>query len=328
MTVTIGRRELLAALGGAAAAWPLAARAQQTMPVVGLIDAGTAAERAYVLTAFRRGLAEAGYVEGQNMAIEYRWAEGRYDRLPELAADLVRRRVSVIATPGTTVAALAAKAATTTIPIVFGAGSDPVGLGLVASLSRPGGNATGVNFFSIELVSKRMQLLRELVPSAKRIAVLVNPIDRSNDPALRDVESAAIGQQVLAFEASTVREIDAAFDRLEREKIDALFVSGNTFFNIRRVQLAVLAARYAVPATYSQSGFVEAGGLMSYGTDLPDTFRQVGLYAARILKGAQPADLPVMQATKFVLAINLNTAQALRLDVPPTLLARADEVIE
>jgi putative ABC transport system substrate-binding protein len=312
-----------------ATAWPLAARAQQpAMPVIGLIDAGTAAERAYVLTAFRRGLAEAGYVEGQNMAIEYRWAEGRYDRLPELAADLVRRRVSVIATPGTTAAALAAKAATTTIPIVFGAGGDPVGLGLVASLSRPGGNATGVNFFSIELVSKRMQLLRELVPSAKRIAVLVNPTDRSNDPALRDVESAAIEQQVLAFEASTVREIDAAFERLEREKVDALFVSGNTFFNTRRVQLAVLAARYTVPATYSQSSFVEAGGLMSYGTDLSDTFRHVGLYAARILKGAQPADLPVMQATKFVLAINLNTARALRVEVPPTLLARADEVIE
>jgi putative tryptophan/tyrosine transport system substrate-binding protein len=322
------RREFITLLS-AAAAWPLAARAQQpAMPVVGLIDAGTAAERAYVLTAFRRGLAEAGYVEGQNMAIEYRWAEGRYDRLPELAADLVRRRVSVIATPGTTAAALAAKAATTTIPIVFGAGGDPVGLGLVASLSRPGGNATGVNFFSIELVSKRMQLLRELVPSAKRIAVLVNPTDRSNDPALRDVESAAIGQQVLGFEASTVREIDAAFERLEREKVDALFVSGNTFFNTRRVQLAVLAARYTVPATYSQSSFVEAGGLMSYGTDLSDTFRHVGLYAARILKGAQPADLPVMQATKFVLAINLNTARALRLEVPPTLLARADEVIE
>src|SRR5262249_24239193 len=323
------RRQFITLLGGAAAARPFAARAQQgAIPVVGVLSAEWPNLFSDRLRAFHDGLRETGYVEGQNMAIEYRWAEGRYDRLPELAADLVRRRVSVIATPGTTVDALAAKAATTTIPIGFGAGGDPVGLGLVASLSRPGGNATGANFFSIELVSKRMQLLRELVPSAKRIAVLVNPIDRSNDPALRDVESAAIGQQVLAFEASTVREIDAAFERLEREKVDELFVSVNTFFNTRRVQLAVMAARYVVPATYSQSSFVEAGGLMSYGTDLSDTFRQVGLYAARILKGAQPADLPVMQATKFVLAINLNTARALRLEVPPTLLARADEVIE
>src|SRR6516165_9854505 len=225
------RREFITLLGGAAATWPLAARAQQpTMPVIGLIDAASAADRSDVMVAFREALAEAGYVEGQNVAIEYRWAEGRYDRLPELAADLVRRRVSVIATPATTNAALAAKAATATIPIVFGVGGDPVQLGLVASLNRPGGNATGVNFFTIELMAKRMQLLRELVPGAKRVALLVNPTDRSNETALRDVEAAAIGQQVLAFEAATGREIDAAFENLVREKAEALFVSGNAYF--------------------------------------------------------------------------------------------------
>ena len=218
MTVTIGRRKFLATLGGAAAAWPLAARAQQAaMPVIGFIDASFAAERTEFMAAFRQGLADAGYVEGQNVAIEYRWAEGRYDRLPELAADLVRRRVSVIATPGTTAAALAAKAATTTIPIVFGVSDDPVKLGLVASLNRPGGNATGVNFFTIELTAKRMQLLRELVPAAKRLALLNNPTDVVNESLLRDVKAAAIGQQILVFEAATGREIDAAFESLVRE---------------------------------------------------------------------------------------------------------------
>jgi len=217
--------------------------------------------------------------------------------------DLIRRRVSVIATPGTTAAALAAKAATETIPIVFGVGGDPVQLGLVASLNRPGGNATGVNFFTIELMAKRMQLLRELVPAAKRVAVLVNPTDRSNETTLRDVEAAAIGQKVVALEAASGREIDSAFESLEREKVDALFVSGGALF-------------------------VEVGGLMSYGTDIHDAFRQVGVYTARVLKGAKPADLPVSQPTKFELVINLNTARALRLEVPPALLARADEVIE
>jgi putative tryptophan/tyrosine transport system substrate-binding protein len=323
------RRVFITLLGGAAAAWPLAGRAQQpAIPVIGFLDAASAAERTDYTAAFRQGLAEAGYVDGQNMAIEYRWAEGRYDRLPELAADLVRHRVSVIATPGTTAAAIAAKAATATIPIVFGVGGDPVQLGLVASLNRPGSNATGVNFFSTDLVAKRMELLRELAPGAKRVALLINPTDRSNESTLRDVETAAIGQQVLAFEAATGREIDAAFASLVREKVDALFVAGGAFFAARRVQLAVLAARYAVPATYSQRLFVEAGGLMSYGTPLADTFRQVGSYTARILKGAKPADLPVMQPTKFELVINLNSARALRFEVPPTLLARADEVIE
>jgi putative ABC transport system substrate-binding protein len=325
----VKRREFITLLGGAAA-WPLlTARAQQAaMPVIGFLDAASAAERTDFMPAFRQGVAEGGYIEGQNVAIEYRWAEGRYDKLPELAADLVRRRVSVIATPATTAAALAAKAATATVPIVFGVGGDPVQLGLVASLNRPGGNATGVNFFTIELVAKRMQLLRELVPAAKRVGVLTNPTDRSNESALRDVETAATGMQVLAFEAATGREIDAAFESLAREKVDTLFVAGGAFYSARRVQLAVLAARYAVPASYSQRGYVEAGGLISYGPNLADTWRQVGLYAARILKGAKPADLPVEQPTKFELVINLNTARVLRLEVPPMLLARADEVIE
>jgi putative tryptophan/tyrosine transport system substrate-binding protein len=322
------RRMFITLLGGAAVAWPLAARAQQATPVIGFLDATSAAERTEFMAAFRQGLADAGYVEGHNVATEYRWAEGRYDRLPELAADLVRRRVSVIATPGTTAAALAAKAATTTIPIVFGVGSDPVKLGLVTSLNRPGGNATGVNFVTNELTAKRVQLFRELVPAAKRMALLTNPTDPINESVLRDVEVAAIGQQVLTFEASTGREIDTAFESMAREKVDALFVTGGAFFSARRVQFAVLAARYAIPATYSQRTFAEAGGLMSYGTPLADTFRQVGIYVARILKGANPADLPVMQPTKFQLVINLNTARALRFKVPPSLLALADEVIE
>jgi putative ABC transport system substrate-binding protein len=324
----MNRRNFIVLLGGAAA-WPLAGRAQQpALPVIGFLDAASAPERTEFVAAFRRGLADGGYIEGQNVTIEYRWAEGRYDRLPELAADLVRRRVSVIAVPGTTAAALAAKAATATIPIAFGVAGDPVKLGLVASLNRPGGNATGFNFFSIELIAKRMQLLRELVPAAKRIALLTNPTDPINESALRDVEAAVIGPQVLVFEAATGRAIDTAFESLAREKIEALFVTAGGFFAARRVQLAVLAARYAVPATYSQRIFVEAGGLMSYGTDYADMCRQVGLYAAGLLKGAKPMDLPVMQATRFELVINLNTARALRLDVPPSLLAIADEVIE
>jgi putative ABC transport system substrate-binding protein len=298
------------------------------MPVVGFLDAASAAERTDFMAAFRQGLAEAGYVGGQNVAIEYRWAEGRFDRLPELAADLVRRRANVIATPGTTAAALAAKAATATIPIVFGVGGDPVQLGLVASLNRPGSNATGVNFFSIELVAKRMQLLRELVPGARHVAVLVNPTDRSNESTLRDVEAAAVGQQVLAFEAHTSREIDAAFATFVHDRPDALFVGPSAFFNARRVQLAHWATHYRLPATYSGRQNVEAGGLMSYGASVVDAHRQMGVYAGRVLKGTKPADLPVTQATKFELVINLQTARILGLEVPPTLLARADEVIE
>ena len=322
------RREFITLFGGAAA-WPLAGHAQQpAMPVVGFLDPGSAAERTQQVAAFRKGLAEAGYQEGQNMTLEFRWAEGQYGRFGELAADLVRRRVSVIAIPASGSAALAAKAATTTIPIVFGAGGDPVKQGLVASLNRPSGNATGVNFFSIELVAKRMQLLHELVPAAKRFAALVNPTDPEGDQIVRDIEAAAGGQRIAVLEAASGRDIDAAFATVAREKPDALFVGTGTFFNTRRVQLAVLAARHALPAIYSQRAYPEAGGLISYGTDILDAFRQVGIYTARVLKGAKPADLPVLQSTKFELVINLNTARALGLTVPPTLLATADEVIE
>jgi putative ABC transport system substrate-binding protein len=323
------RREFIVLLGGAAA-WPLPARAQQAaMPVIGFLDFGSAAERSQQIVAFRKGLAEEGYQEGQNLALEFRWAEGQYARFAELAADLVRRGVRVIAIPGSGTGALAAKAATTTIPIVFGATGDPVKAGLVASLNRPGGNATGVNFFTAELVAKRMQLLREVVPTAHRIALLVNPTDAENyQPTLREAEVAAGGQQVIVRDVATGREIDEAFASIAHEKADALFVAPGSFFNTRRVQLAVLAARLGLPAIYAARAYAEAGGLMSYGTDILEAFRQVGVYAARILKGANPADLPVVQSTKFELVINLNTAKALGLAISPTLLARADEVIE
>jgi putative tryptophan/tyrosine transport system substrate-binding protein len=325
----VRRRDFITLLGIAVAAWPLAARAQQQpMPVIGYLDAGSAAERTRQVAAFRKGLGEAGYQEGQNVVLELRWAEGQYGRFGELAADLVRRRVSVIATPGSAAAALAAKAATATIPIVFGVGSDPVQEGLVASLNRPGGNVTGINFFTVELVAKRTELLRELVPAAKRLAVLVNPTDPEGYQTLRDAQAAAGGQQIVAIEAASGRDIDAAFTRMAREQVDALFVAPGTFFNTRRVQLAILAARHALPAIYSVRAYPEVGGLISYGTDVLDAFRQVGVYTARILKGARPADLPVVQSTKFELVINFNTARALGLEVPPTLLARADEVIE
>ena len=328
MPVKIGRREVIAALGSAAT-WPLTARAQQpAMPVVGLLDAGSAAGRADVVVAFRKGLAEAGFVEGQNVALEFRWADGNYERLPILAADLVSRRVSVIVTPGTSAAAIAAREATPAIPIVFGVGTDPVKLGLVANLNRPGGNVTGVSFLLAEVAAKRMQLLRELVPAAHRIAVLVNPTDLSNESTAPDVQAAAGGLEIVIVEAATGREIDMAFARLAREKTDALFAAASVLFTTRRAQLAILSARYLLPAAYSRRSFVEVGGLMSYGTDVDDAVRQVGLYTGRILKGTKPSDLPVMQSTKFEFAINLNTANALGLTVPPTLLASADEVIE
>jgi ABC-type uncharacterized transport system substrate-binding protein len=324
----VRRREFMLALGGSAVAWPLAAHAQQAMPVIGFLDAGSAAERTAQVAAFRKGLAEGGYQQGQNVALEFRWAEGQYGRFGELAADLVRRRVNVIVTPASGTAALAAKAATSTIPIVFGAGGDPVKQGLVASLNRPGGNATGVNFFTAELVAKRMQLLHEVVPAAKRVGVLVNPTDPEGYGTLPDAEAAAEGRQILVREVATGRDIDAAFAGMTREKADTVLVAPGTFFNTRRVQLAILAARHALPAIYPVRAYPEVGGLVSYGTDILDAFRQVGIYTARVLKGTKPTDLPVLQSTKFELVINLNTARALGLDVPPTLIARADEVIE
>jgi putative tryptophan/tyrosine transport system substrate-binding protein len=324
----IRRRAFLSLLGGAAAAWPLTARAQQAIPVIGFLDAASAGERGWVVTAFRQGLGDAGFVEGRNVAIEFRWADGQYDRLPELAGELVRRQVSVIATPGTGAAGLAAKTATATIPIVFGVAGDPVKLGLVASINRPGGNATGINFFSTELVAKRMQLLRELLPTARRIGLLVNPTDAANETIGQDVEAAAGGLQVIVLEAGSIGEIDAAFASLVREKIDALFIAPGAFFSARRVQLAVLGARHNLPTIQSTRQSVEAGGLMSYGTDNIDAFRQVGLYTGRILNGAKPADLPVLQSSKFELVFNVSTARALGITIPPSLLAVADEVIE
>ena len=330
MTVTIGRRELLAALGGAAA-WPLVARAQQqsALPIVGFVQSGSFF--ASWSNAFRRGHNETGYVEGQNVTVEYNWLNGEFDRLPALMADLARRRVAVIATPGSNYAAQAAKAATATIPIVFSVGQDPVKLGLVASLARPGGNATGINFFVQELVAKRLGMLHDLVPKAVRIAVLVNPANVPNaETALRDIPEAAraIGLQTTVLNASTSREIEAAFATLVRDRADALFVNADVFFATQSVQFATLAAHYGIPAAYDNRAYAEVGGLMSYGTDVSDTFRQVGVYTGQILKGEKPADLPVLQSTKFEFVINLQTARALGLEVPPQLLASADEVIE
>jgi len=323
------RRRAFITLVGSAAAWPLTARAQQRAPVVGVIDGGFADPK--FMAPFKQGLSDLGYVEGQNVTIEYRWADGRYDRLPELAADLVQRQVSVIAVPSNTPASRAAKATTATIPIVFGVGDDPVRLGLVASLSRPGGNATGINFFIGELAAKRLGLLHELAPASSRIAVLANPTDAMRTGSnVRDLEAAAraLGLQLIVLMASTNEEIDAAFSTIARERADALFVLADSFFATRRVHLAISAARHAVPATYGQRDYAEAGGLMSYGTNLADARRQVGVYTGRILKGEKPADLPVLQPTKFEFIINLQTAKTLGLDVPATLLARADEVIE
>jgi ABC-type uncharacterized transport system substrate-binding protein len=301
------------------------------MPVVGLLEQRSPEALADRLRGFRQGLRDAGFVEGQSVAIEYRWAENQIDRLSELAADLVRRQVAVIVAPGGPPSALAARAATTTIPVVFIVSEDPVRLGLVASLARPGGNVTGINFFSLELTAKRLSLLRELVPAASRVAVLVNPANATNvETALREVGAAAraIGLQIQVLNASTVREINAAFETLAHERPDALFVGIDPFFNSRRTQLVNLAARHTLPASYPARDYAEAGGLMSYGASIVDAWRQVGTYAGRILKGTKPADLPVVQASKFELVINAQTATMLGLDVPPTLLARADEVIE
>jgi putative ABC transport system substrate-binding protein len=328
----IARRNFIVAFGGAAASWPRAVRAQQrALPVVGFVTGRSANSSARYMAAFRQGLTEIGYVEGKNVTVEYNWLEGQYGRLPDLMADLVRRQVSVIATPGSNPAALAAKAATRTIPIVFGVGEDPVRLGLVASLARPGGNATGVNFFGVEVVAKALRLLHDLVPKAVRIAVLVNP---ANSPVaettIREIQKAApaIGLTVEIFNATTIGEIDAVFAAFASERPDALLVVPDGFFSSRSGQFGTLTARDRIPAVYWNRDFVAAGGLMSYGTDLADTYHQVGIYTGSILKGAKPADLAVVQSTKFVFAINHQTARALGIEVPPDLLSIADEVVE
>jgi putative ABC transport system substrate-binding protein len=327
----VRRREFIVGLGGAAAAWPFAARAQQpVMPVVGFVNISSAGAFAGYAAAFRKGLSESGYVDGKNVTVEYHHLDGQYDRLPALMADLVRRRVAVIATFGAP-SVIAAKAATGIIPIVFGVGEDPVKLGLVASLARPGGNATGINFFAAEVNTKRFGLLHELVLKAVRVAVLVNPTDATDaESTLREVQEAAriIGVQIDVLNASTSREIDAAFVTLARERPDALFVAGDAFFSSGGVQLVTLTARDRIPAAYSSRDIVAAGGLMSYGTNVADSFRQVGVYTGNILKGTKPTDLPVVQSTKFEFVINLKTAKALGLTIPPGLLAIADEVIE
>jgi putative ABC transport system substrate-binding protein len=301
------------------------------MPVIGFVNAGSADAAADLVAAFRKGLGETGYVEGENVAVEYHWLEGQYDRLPAMMAELIRRRVAVIVTPGSQSSSIAAKAATVTIPIVFGVVDDPVKLGLVASLARPGGNATGINSFSAEVVAKRLALLHELVPNAIRVAVLVNPANGTvAETTLRSMQDAAriLGLQIHGVNASTSREVDGAFATFSRERPDALFVAPDSFFASRRVQIATLAARDRIPAAYSIRDFVAVGGLMSYGTDNLDRYRQTGLYTGNILKGTKPADLPVLQSTKFEFVINLKTAKALGLTIPETLLATADEVIQ
>jgi len=326
------KRRAFITLLGSATAWPLAARAQQAaVPIIAFVNGRSPESGAPFAAAFRKGLMEAGYNDGQNVTLEYHWLSGNYDSLSELMADLVHRRVAVIATPGSNPAALAAKAATTAIPIVFGVGVDPVQLGLVTSLARPGGNATGVNFFVGDVNAKRLGLLHELAPNAARIAVLVNSANAPvADATARDMPEAAraLGLQISMLNASTSRDIDRAFASLVRERADALYVAPDGFFSSRRVQFATLAARHAIPAAYGDRYYAEVGGLMSYGTDIAEMYKQVGDYCGRILRGAKPGDLPVTQSTKFEFVINLQTARVLDLDVPPMLLARADEVIE
>jgi putative ABC transport system substrate-binding protein len=331
MAIGIGRRQFITVLGGAASAWPLAARAQQSaMPVVGLVSGNSADAARSMVAAFHKGLNETGAVDGQNATVEYHWLEGHFDRAPAVMADLVRRQVAVITTPGN-VPTLAAKAATATIPIVFGVDQDPVKLGLVESLARPGGNATGMNFFAVEVVAKRLRLLHDLAPKAVRIAVLLNPANVSITASTsREVQEVAptMGLQVQILNASTPGEIDAAFATIAREHLDALFVAPDGFFYNSAVQFAALAAHGNIPATYDTRRFVEVGGLMSYGTDFADMYHQVGAYTGQILRGAKPADLPVVQSTKFDFVLNLKTAKTLGLEVPSGVLAIADEVIE
>jgi putative ABC transport system substrate-binding protein len=325
------RREFISLLGGAAA-WPLGAHAQQpAMPAIGFLSFQSIETIGDLLRAFRQGLKDTGYFEGENVAILYRFAENQIDRLPELAADLVRRRVAVIVTSGGPPSAFAAKAATMTVPVVFTINEDPVKLGLVVSLAQPGGNLTGINFFTAELVAKRLELLRELVPGAAHVAVLVNPANATTTATtLRDIEAAApaLRLQLKILNASTSGEINAAFAELARDRADALFVAGDAFFFIRRFQIVNLASRHGIIATYSSRDYPEAGGLMSYGTNIADAFRQAGVYAGRILKGAKSAELPVVQSSRFEMVINHESARMLGLTVPPTLLARADDVIE
>jgi ABC-type uncharacterized transport system substrate-binding protein len=326
----VKRRAFITLLGGAAAAWPIAARAQQPIPVIGFLHSGSPEPNATRIAAFRKGLSEAGYVEGQNVAIEFRWAAEQNDRLPDLAVDLIRRRVSVIATPGSTPASLAAKAATDTIPIVFLIGGDPVTLGLVASLNRPGGNATGVNLQLVELVAKQLGMLRELAPAANRFVALVNPNTAYSGALVKDLQASAsaLGLPIEILSAGTDREIDAAFANFVQKPGGALLIGPDAVFVSRRAQIVTLAARHALPAIYYVRDFAGIGGLMSYGPNLAQTYRQTGLYVGRVLKGEKPADLPVVQPTKFELVVNLNTARALGLTVPDRLLALADEVIE
>jgi putative ABC transport system substrate-binding protein len=325
------RREFITLLGGTVVAWPLAARAQQTgIPVIGFLNPTTPEALAEPMRGLRQGLKDAGFVEGENLTIEYRWADNQAERLQAMATELVRRRVSLIVATGGGQAPLAAKAATTALPIVFNTADDPVSLGLVASLAQPGGNVTGVSILSTELTAKRLELLHALAPNAIRIAVLINPGEPASNVALRELEAAggAIGLQTRILRTSTDREIDAAFASFVHERPDALFVAGSGLFLSRRVQLSLLAAFHRVPAIFSLREFAEAGGLMSYGASLRDAYRQVGVYAGRILKGAKPMDLPVVQSSKFELAINTQIARMLGVTVPPSLLAIADEVIE
>jgi len=326
----IRRREFITAFGGAAAAWPIAARAQQrTMPVIGFLYLGSPEPTAHLATAFRKGLSETGYDEGRNVAIEYRWAHNEYDRLPQLVADLLRRRVAVIVTPGGSRGALVAKAATASVPIVFSFAPDPVQLGVVASLNRPGGNVTGINSMNVELHSKLIGILSELVPKPARLAMLIEPASSTDVTRMQATTTAeALGRQIEFFHASSNREIDAAFAGLVQKQIKALMVPTNSLFETRRVQIATLAARYAVPVIYASRDYVVAGGLMSYGTSSAEVFRQVGIYAGRILNGEKPAELPVMRPTKFEFVINLQTARTIDIDIPATLLAQADEIIE